>query len=177
MKIKKTLIDIFEIVFISIGIVFVLTNFIFIPVNVEGSSMESTLQNDDFGLSFIITKNLGVNRFDIVVIQSEKTPVMIVKRVIGMPNEIIEYKDNKLYVDGEMVEESFLNDSAKTDDFSYTLADDEYFVLGDNRGISKDSRYYGVFKKDEFVSSHVFVLWPLDHFGLKWLSFDDKTMF
>ncbi len=165
--IKSIVIDVLETIIISAIIVFIIMQFVFISVKVEGTSMEPNLNDGDFGFSFVISKNMGINRFDIVVIDSEKSQNRLVKRVIGLPNETIEYYDNVLYVNGEAVEEEFLDENTLTPDFTYTLKDDEYFVLGDNREVSKDSRYYGTFSLDDFVSSHVFVIWPFSHFGMK----------
>ena len=68
----------------------------------------------------------------------------LVKRLIGFPNEKVEYKDNKLYINDEYIEEDFLNDTI-TNDFKIYLKDNEYYCLGDNRQHSADSRTYGAF--------------------------------
>lgn len=92
-----------------------------------------------------------VNRFDIVV--AEKTDnYLIVKRVIGLPNEKIEYKNNHLYINNEPVTEDFIDlYTVKTEDFTYVLEEDEYFLLGDNREYSTDSREYGAFEKEKIL--------------------------
>ena len=158
--------DLLKTLLVSILIVVILRIFIMVPVAVEGRSMQNTLYDGDHGFSFIVTKNLGVSRFDIVIIDSDKSNDKIVKRVIGLPGEEISCFDNNIYINGEYLEEDFLND-AYTSDFSYILGEDEYFCLGDNRGVSKDSRYYGPFSKEDFLASHVFVIWPLSNFGWK----------
>ena len=76
----------------------------------------------------------------------------IVKRVIGLPGETIEYKKGVLYINDEVVEEEFIDDDVKelTGNVSKrTLADDEYFIMGDNRAHSTDSRFFGAVKKKE----------------------------
>lgn len=162
-KILKSILDIVEIFAIAAAICFLLFKFVFIRVVVQQSSMMPTLHNNDSGFSFVITKN-NLKRFDIVV--ADYDDKLIVKRLIGLPNETIEYKDNKLYVDGIKFEEEFLGD-VKTDDFIVELNDDEYFLLGDNREVSKDSRVDGPFSKDDIVSSHIFVIKPFENFGFK----------
>ena len=132
--------------------------------------MEPVLKNDDFGYSFIITKAISINRFDIVVINvsdNSNNEKLLVKRVVGLPGETISYVDNKLYVNGEYVAEDFLINNPKTSDFTMELDDDEYCCLGDNRSVSRDSRFYGAFKKDKIVSSHLFILYPFNKFGFK----------
>lgn len=161
---KRILKEIIQIVVPVIVLTFILLNFVLLPVKVQGDSMFPTLVDDEFGYSFIITRNLGINRFDIVVIEVEDK--LLVKRVIGMPNETIEYINNELYIDGEYYEEDFL-DKVTTEDFSFSLGEDEYYCLGDNRNVSKDSRFYGPFKKEDIKASKIFVIFPFNNFGLK----------
>ena len=166
---KKLIKDLLESLVLSLVIVFILLKFVFIPCVVEGSSMEPILKNDDFGYSFIISKSISINRFDIVVINvsENNNEKLLVKRVIGLPGETISYVDNKLYVNGEYVEENFLINHPTTSDFTMSLGEGEYCCLGDNRGVSRDSRFYGAFKKDDIVSSHIFILYPFNEFGYK----------
>ena len=88
-----------------------------------------------------------INRFDIVIAEKEEG-YNIIKRVIGLPYETIEYKDNHLYINGQITTEDFIDTYLiKTEDFSITLKNDEYFLLGDNREYSTDSRILGPFLK------------------------------
>ncbi len=164
LEILKENVKTFVVYFLSI---YFIINFVFMAVIVEGSSMEPTLHNNDYGLGFILKKNIGIKRFDVVVIKSDKTKYNIVKRIIGLPNDVVEVKDNHLYINGQEYEEDYLNDDTYTSDFSVELKDDEYFVLGDHREVSKDSRYYGSFKKEDFLCSGMFIIYPFEHFGYK----------
>ena len=166
-KIFSTLKDILQILITSLLIVFICFKFIFISAEVVGTSMYPTLQDGDRGFSFIISRNIEIKRFDICVIDSNKASELLVKRVIGLPNEKIEYKDNKLYINGEYIKEDFLSEDVYTNDFSYVLGEDEYFCLGDNREVSRDSRSYGSFIKEEIKSTGFFAYYPFDRFGLK----------
>lgn len=159
---KRLIKDILEVVCSALIISFILLKFFFISVEVDGSSMVPTLHPSDKGISFVITKNIGVKRFETVVVDVESK--LLVKRIIGMPNETIEYKDNVLYIDGEVYEEPYLKD-VLTDDFKVELKNDEYYCLGDNREVSKDSRFYGPFNYEDFKASHVLVLLPFENFG------------
>ena len=158
--------DIIETIIAVILICFILVKFVMIPCQVEGKSMIPTLAEGDHCYSFIITRNIGIHRFDICVVNVDDEDKLLVKRIIGLPNETIEFYDNKLYVNGEYVSENFLHDT-NTKDFEITLGDDEYFCMGDNRDISKDSRFYGPFKENDIVSTNIFVLYPFDRFGVK----------
>jgi len=159
--------DILESVLIALVIVFICFKFLFMSAIVDGSSMYPTLEEGDRGYSFIITRNIGINRFDICVIDTDKNEDLLVKRIIGLPNETIEYKDNVLYINGSEVDEYFLNDDVYTSDYSIVLGDNEYLCLGDNREVSRDSRYYGPFTKEEIKSTHYFVYAPLSKIGMK----------
>ena len=151
----------------SIIILAIIVSFIAIPVRVVGSSMEPTLYNGYLGFSDVFKKWLGIERFDVVIIESDKTKEKIVKRVIGLPNEKVEYRDNKLYINDEYVMENYQLNST-TEDFVISLNDNEYFCMGDNRYISKDSRYYGPFEKEDIKAVGVLVLFPFDNIGLRW---------
>lgn len=166
---KEFITETIKTVLIAFVLAFLLIKFIMVPCVVEGTSMYPILQENDFGYSFIITRNIKIDRFDIVVIQvgDEENSKLLVKRVIGLPNETITYTDNKLYINGEYIEESFLNSSVLTNDFTVTINDDEYFCLGDNRPLSRDSRFYGAFNKEDILSTHMFVIYPFKDFGLK----------
>ena len=162
---KKIFEDFIEPILISVVIAFLLINFVFYKVQVVGSSMYPNLENGQTGISFVISKYFGIERFEIVVVKTEQKD--IVKRIIGLPGELVEYKDEKLYINGEYVEQSFEFIKDGTEDFSIQLGEDEYFVMGDNRPVSKDSRDIGPVSKDQIVSLHVLVFSPLSKFGFE----------
>lgn len=98
-----------------------------------------------------ISKVKDVKRFDIVIAQKSDN-YYIVKRVLGLPNETVEYKNNHLYINEKPVTEDFIDlYLTKTKDFTYKLEDNEYFLLGDNREYSTDSRELGAFKKEKLL--------------------------
>ncbi len=163
-KFREFMTDLLEMLLISIVIVFLLRIFVLMPVVVDGRSMEPLLTNGDRGFSFVITRRISLERFDIVIVENEKTDGKLVKRIIGMPGETIRCSGNRIYIDGELLEQPFLQD-VYTSDFEYVLAEDEYFCLGDNRDVSRDSRYYGPFRDKEILASHIFLIWPLQDIG------------
>jgi signal peptidase I len=143
--------------------------FVITPIEVNGRSMESTLyDNDIMILNILGYKTGGINRFDIIVIKYEDE--YLIKRVIGLPGEKVEYRDNKLYVDDKLTKDVI---DIGTTDFStdYIVDDgiipkDKYFVLGDNRGNSSDSRIIGLIDKKDIMGKTNFVLFPFKHFGI-----------
>ena len=154
-------------------------------VQVSGHSMDPTLTTNE---ELFALKHVPIDRFDIVVAK-EKTDdenIFIIKRVIGLPGDTVEYKKDQLYVNGKKMNEPYLDsfkeklkdgslidyftkinsnyanfdfntdyltvDSSGNDSFKVTLKSNEYFLLGDDRPISKDSRAVGPIKKSDIIS-------------------------
>jgi signal peptidase I len=165
-------------VFTSLIFVLVLTNFVVKPIKVNGDSMYPTLKDQSLGFSNILTYSLvGVNRYDIVIVYVESMDEYLVKRVIGLPNETIEVKDDKVYINGEMISQDFLDENYKsqfpifTIGFeSVTLGDDEVFLMGDNRPYSSDSRVFGAFKLDDIIAKDAYIFYPLNE--INWFKGD-----
>lgn len=141
-------------------IVVLIRTFIVTPIKVNGTSMTPTLEDSDFMILKKYDKK-NIERYDIVVINtgSEK----IIKRVIGLPGEDIEYKDDQLYIDGLEFEDIY--GSGYTSDFVDYCSDDEYVVLGDNREDSIDSRIIGCVKYDDILGTTNFVIFPFNKWG------------
>lgn len=161
---------------ISFLIVTVTVNFFVRTIRVDGSSMYPTLENNEFGISNVLSVKLDkIDRFDIAVIYMDKENKYLVKRVIALPGETVSYRSGILYINGKEVKEDFLNtEYVRTYNGTFmkdveeiTLAEDEYFCLGDNRPNSKDSRYYGPFRRNQIKCVGALILYPFDRFGLK----------
>ena len=172
---KAELIDLSKTMLFSLITVFLITTFIAKPVKVNGDSMYPQVKDEQIGFSFVLGKN-HVERFDIVVVYIEEDNKYLVKRVIGLPNETISYKDSQLMVNGDVIDEDFLDEkyvasqsltSNFTNNLEITLKEGEYFLLGDNRPYSKDSRSYGAFSQEDIVSKGLIVLYPFNEFGVK----------
>ena len=149
---------------IVIVLVLLFKKFVVSPIKVNGNSMFKTLHDGDIMILNIIGYRFSdVERFDIVVV--DEGDEYLIKRVIGLPGETIEYRDNQLYVNGKKVKENY--SSEKTDDFKVTVSKDSYFVLGDNRTNSLDSRYFGEFKRKKILGKTKLTIFPFNRFGNK----------
>lgn len=161
---KKQILEMVLTAVISFATVFGITHYVVQPVKVEGDSMYPTYENGQIGVSVIAGKD-HIERFDVVILNTNDGK-KIVKRVIGLPGETLEYKDDVLHINGVSTAETFLdkeyvvsgNMPFTSDIEAITLAEDEYYCLGDNRWVSKDSRYYGPFKAESIIAKGVYVL-------------------
>lgn len=161
---KKFLWELKDYVIIVI-VVLLIRAFIITPAIVDGASMDDTLNDGQVVvINKLVYKLSDIQRFDIVVIESEKEEDRIIKRVIGLPGEKVEYKNNKLYIDGKELISELKFES--TNNFKVEVKKDEYFVLGDNRDVSKDSRILGGFKKEEIIGRVTVRLFPFNKIGL-----------
>lgn len=148
---------------LMIALVILIRTYVITPAIVNGDSMNDTLIDGEVVLENKIVLKLGkINRYDIVVVDFYDE--LLIKRVIGLPNETIEYKDNILYINGIKKVPNITFEL--TEDFIYETQDEEYFVLGDNRDISKDSRYFGGIKKEQILGKVNIVLYPFNRFGI-----------
>ena len=153
---------------IIIVVVLFIKAFIVTPIKVNGESMYPTLEEGDI---MILNKTAYYfnepKRFDIVVVNMPDE--YLIKRVIGLPGEHIEYKNNTLYVDGKKIKESFKH--GKTEDFnigelgSDTVPEDSYLVMGDNRENSLDSRELGFMKIDQLLGRTSLIILPFNRIG------------
>ncbi|WP_156289046.1 signal peptidase I [Oceanobacillus salinisoli] len=162
----------------ALGLAFIVRMFLFSPIVVDGPSMLPTLHDQDQMIVNKFTYKISEpERFDIVVFHASAQKDFI-KRVIGLPGEHVEVKDEVLYINGEPVEEPFLREQKEnmksyqtiTNDFTMEDLPGEYevipeghvLVLGDNRGNSTDSRMLGVISMDQIVGEASLIYWPLD---------------
>lgn len=147
-----------------IAVVVLIRTFLVTPALVDGDSMNDNLTDNDLVIiNKLVYRIKDIQRFDVVVVQNDADHDKIIKRVIALPNETLIYKNNKLYINGDEVKTniSFKN----TTDFEYTTKDNEYFVMGDNRPISKDSRYLGPFSKKKIIGKVSLRLFPFNKLG------------
>lgn len=146
-------------------IIILIRTFIVTLVRVDGNSMVDTLHNGEILLLNKLDNDY--KRFDVVVIKYNNE--RLVKRIIGLPGEQVKYRNNHLYINGKKVEEEFIKED--TENFNITelgynrIPKDYYFVVGDNRDNSLDSRYIGLIKKDQIKGTTSIRLFPFNKIG------------
>lgn len=180
---KKDLIQSVIFTVIALAVVVILRINVFSPVLVTGNSMQPTLNDRE---RVIIFKNTDISRFDLITFRSPKGENKnYIKRVIGIPGDEISVMDDVLYINGKVYHEPYIDDKKAetavgenfTGDFSLNslakkaadekvvVPDNSFFVLGDNRPNSKDSRNFGFVKKSDVIGEVRFAFWPLSKFG------------
>ncbi|MDR2833419.1 MAG: signal peptidase I [Streptococcaceae bacterium] len=175
---KKDFIQNIAIIAVLALLVIILRTFVFTPVVVSGNSMDPTLLNNE---RVIALKNQEIKRFAIVTLKApDDTNENYVKRVIGLPGDHLQVMEDVLYINGQPVNESYLQPQKKhlldqeafTNDFTLqnvvgveTIPKNMYFVMGDNRKVSKDSRAFGLINKNDIFGVVRFAYWPLNRFG------------
>ena len=177
---------------VSAIVILLFVNFVSHPVRVDGRSMYPTLKDGEFGFTNVggVLLN-GVERGDIVVVtmEEEGQKTHWVKRVIGLPGDTVSCVNDVVYINGKVLDETKYIDldyrQSLVDKFGYfnkvpdadntnvvdfeevKLKDDEYYVMGDNRPYSKDSRYVGPVKKSQIFAKKMLVLLPISDIGVK----------
>jgi len=161
---------------IAVALAVIIRYFLLAPIVVDGYSMMPTLHDQDRMIVNKISYTFGEpDRFDIVVFHAPEQKDYI-KRIIGLPGDTVEYIDDTLYINGEPIEEPYLDeykqqvfDGPLTDSFTLldipggqeTVPEGHLFVMGDNRRNSKDSRHIGFVSMDEVVGKTNIVYWPV----------------
>ena len=167
--------EIAKVLVISAAVVLPIRYFIAQPFIVRGASMEPNFQDRQYLIIDEISYYLRTpKRGEAIVFHYPKDPSeFFIKRIIGLPREKVEITGGKVkifnaaYPEGFTLDEEYLNppNHPTRPDSAVTLGDSQYFVLGDNRDFSSDSRFWGVLDKKFMVGRVVFRAWPADRFG------------
>jgi signal peptidase I len=163
-----------ETVVIALVIAVVLYLFIMTPHEVLGNSMHPTYKNGEYLMANKLTYKFGEPRRGDVIIFKYSDTQDFIKRIIGIPRDTVMIKDGKVYINGNLLnEDSYLKDTVYTSGGEYlaegetlTLEENEYFVLGDNRPHSSDSRTFGPISKDRIKGKAWIVYLPLSEFRI-----------
>ena len=147
--------------YVILATIFILFHSLFAVAKVDGKSMDPTLKNNQF---IMVSKTDKVDRFDIVILNErevEAGPVKkVVKRVIGMPGDTVTVLNGELFINDKKYEEDYLDEKNikkwKQTSFTIKIPKNHYFVMGDNRDISKDSRMVGNFVDSAVVGVKMF---------------------
>lgn len=169
-KLLKTLRDYAITIAIAVVLALLFINFIAYRSVVEGDSMRSTLSDGD---NLIVEKVSyyfhDPERFDVVIIHVDDRDVYV-KRIIGLPGETVQILDGRVYINGELLESdvygALIRNAGRAAE-PVTLGEDEFFVLGDNRNNSQDSRYErpGSIKRSQIMGRCMFRIYPFDKLG------------
>lgn len=163
-----------KVVVISLAIILPVRYFLIQPFYVKGASMEPTFHDSEYLIIDEISYRFKEpSRGDIVVFRYPKdSSQYFIKRIIGLPKEKVEIKDGKIIIyneenpTGKLIDESAYLDSVATTPNNVTvLEDNEYFVFGDNRNASLDSRRFGAVNKNNLIGRVWFRGWPLERIG------------
>jgi signal peptidase I len=154
---------------IAIGLALVIIVFLYQPVKVEGTSMAPLLSDQErIFINKFVYRFEPIQRRDVVVfwypLDRSKS---FIKRVIGLPGESVEIRQGVVYVDGHVIQEPYVPPQyADMSDFGpVRVPRDSYFVMGDHRISSNDSRVFGAVASEYIYGRAVFAYWPVDHFG------------
>lgn len=160
---KKWLWEMTESIAIALILAFLIRTFIIQPFYIPSGSMYPNLQPNDKVL---------VNKFTYYFTEPKRGDIMVfhypldtkkdyIKRIIGLENETIEVKDSQIYINGKILKEPYLPEGLEYGDFSpYKVPAGNYFMMGDNRPDSQDSRYWGSLDKNLIIGKAMIVFWP-----------------
>lgn len=169
------LFDVAKIIILSLAIVLPVRYFLIQPFSVKGASMEPTYYDGEYLIVDEISYRFRQpERGEVVVLRNPQlTSEFFIKRIVGLPNETVDIENgevkiiNKDHPEGFVLRESYLPDSLLTSGFRHTvLSDAEYFVMGDNRGASLDSRMIGPIPKSNIIGRTWIRAWPVNRVSL-----------
>ncbi|MGC9396614.1 MAG: signal peptidase I [Anaerolineae bacterium] len=159
--------NVLETVLPAIVLAFLITHFVGQRTLVLSCSMEPNLhENQQLIVDKLTYHFRQPERGEIVVIDMGEGEIPLIKRVVGLPGETLEIKDNRVLIDGQVLSEPYLAEAYQRDYGPVTIPKDSVFVMGDNRNNSRDSRMIGAITLDRIVSRAWVRVWPVEDIGL-----------
>lgn len=182
-KLKSSITELIQFVAIVASVLMIIRVFVAEPHKVSGSSMVPNFHDKDY----IITNKLATRfssptRGEVIILKNPRNPEneVFIKRVIGLPGETLKLSNEKVYINGELLKEPYLSPDVQTPGEGFlkegdeiTIPADNYFVMGDNRRNSSDSRNFGLLQKELIIGQAFFRYWPIDKMML--ISIDTKS--
>ncbi|HWJ02687.1 MAG TPA: signal peptidase I [Verrucomicrobiae bacterium] len=169
-SIGRSILEVVEIVVIALILSWVLRTFVVEARVIPTGSMLNTIQlQDRIVVDKLFFKWSEIKRGDIVVFHPPERAGSkddFIKRVIGLPGETIEIKNQKVYINDKPLDESYILEKPRYTYGPQTIPDNQYFVMGDNRNNSADSHEWGMLPAGNITGRTLFRYWPLDRFGL-----------
>ena len=163
-KVLKEIVEWALTIIIPVLAALLIHTYLFTFARVDGGSMLDTFHsNNTTGVSRLEFRIHDPQRGQIITCHYPgEGKTLFIKRIIGLPGETVELKEGKLYINGEELVETYITRIDERDFGPYQVGEDEYFVLGDNRPISKDSRMVGCISRDDLYGLVMFVAYPFD---------------
>ncbi len=168
----RCILEILFIFAVIVGLYYFLFTYVFANETISGPSMQPTFQNKD---RIVAVRHFCLKRNAIVILKAPDQPrALYIKRIIGLPGEMVSSRNDQLYINGQKYSEPYLHnhftrqahrrDELYTNNFTLRrrIPKNCYFVLGDHRDVSKDSRYFGFVKKSRIVGEVKWRYWPLN---------------
>ena len=168
-KISPLIRELLEVILIAFLPFFIISQFIARPFIVQGASMEPSFQNGNYLIIDIISYRFNdPERGDVVVFRYPgNRSLYYIKRIIGLPGDHISLRDGDVFVNGKITQEKYFSLDVDTLAFNrtdFSLVENQFFVMGDNRAASFDSRNWGPLKRDDIIGAARFRIWPLLEF-------------
>lgn len=170
-SLAKSALEWFVVLGAAVVVAVILRTFVFQAFYIPSESMETTLfQGDRILVNKVSYRLHDINRGDVVVFRRpDDQPGDIrdlIKRVIGLPGDTVEGRNSQILVNGQLLVEPYLGDDQFADFGPVMVAEGEYFMMGDNRDQSLDSRRFGTIPQDRVIGRAFVLFWPVDRFGL-----------
>jgi len=163
-KLAVLVFEVVKVVLISLAIILPIRLFLVQPFYVEGASMEPNFyQNEYLIIDEISYRFNDKQRGEVIIFKNpQNTSAYFIKRIIGLPGETVKIEDGHVFVNDQLLEESYIETFSSDSHDVVTLGSDQYFVMGDNRSNSLDSRQLGPIHKDYIIGRVWLRGWPLD---------------